>query len=151
MTPQTIIICVDDADYTREQLAHQLTAEEPTRWVVVACAPRMSRRIGKWLSHSARENWRDKWTDKLFARLLPMLERSSAHRIQETMVAKGPLPELLDELKRDYRDAQVLDVRRPKFDVQEPQKPAAVPSHQGRGLVPTALGSLGAVMLLAGE
>jgi hypothetical protein len=150
MNPQTIILCADDSDYARELLAKQLAAEEPTRWVVVACAPRMSRRIGKWLSHSARENWRDKWTDKLYARLLPMLEHSRAHRIAETMVAKGPLPELLDELKRDYRDAQVIDARRPKFDVQEPA-PSAPMQPQSRGLLPTVLGSFGAVMVIAGE
>jgi hypothetical protein len=88
--PETLIVYIDDAAYAQQQLAPMLSSQLPTRWVLVACAPRMTRRIGKWLSNSARENWRDKWCDKLFAQMLPML-RTDGSQVQ-CRVATGPLP-----------------------------------------------------------
>ena len=70
-----VIVYVDDAAYAQQVLAPLCAREAiaPTQWVLVACAPRMTHRISKWVSHSARENWRTKWADKLFAQMLPVL------------------------------------------------------------------------------
>jgi hypothetical protein len=38
----------------------------------------MTHRISKWVSHSARENWRAKWADKLFAQVVPGCARGDA-------------------------------------------------------------------------
>ena len=68
-----VIVYVDDAAYAQQVLA-PLCAREAiaqTQWVLVACAPRMTHRISKWVSHSARESWRNKWADKLFAQIIP--------------------------------------------------------------------------------
>ena len=68
-----IIVYVDDADHAQQLLA-PLVANEPAHqrhWVLVACAPRMTHRVSKWVSHSARESWRNKWADKLFAQIIP--------------------------------------------------------------------------------
>ncbi len=57
-----IIVYVDDADHAQQLLA-PLAAKEPAHqrhWVLVACAPRMTHRVSKWVSHSARESWRNK-------------------------------------------------------------------------------------------
>jgi hypothetical protein len=51
-----------------------MPAGGPTHWVLVACAPRMTHRISKWVSHSSRENWRAKWADKLFDQVVPPLQ-----------------------------------------------------------------------------
>ena len=76
---EKIILYVDDAVYACEQFA-ELAPDADTvvarHWVLVACAPRMTHRISKWVSHSARENWRAKWFSKLQAQLLPLLERN---------------------------------------------------------------------------
>ena len=51
-----IIVYVDDADHAQQLLA-PLVANEPAHqrhWVLVACAPRMTHRVSKWVSHSAR-------------------------------------------------------------------------------------------------
>ena len=71
-----IIVYLDDAAYAKQQLAPMVTstadvANAATYWVLVACAPRMTQRISKWVSHSARENWRAKWADKLFTQVVP--------------------------------------------------------------------------------
>jgi hypothetical protein len=57
------IVYIDDATHARQVLAPLVTGAQAatTHWVLVACAPRMTHRISKWVSHSARENWRAKW------------------------------------------------------------------------------------------
>lgn len=111
-TLDTYIVYLDDAAYAQQELEHVLRQPQTKRFVLVACAPRMTRRIGKWLSHSARENWRDKWCEKLFAQFVPMISKQD-HVFCE--VATGPLPDYTQMLLKDLGRAQVLDARRPKF------------------------------------
>lgn len=104
-----VIVYVDDAAWLRQQLP---PPEAATHWVVVACAPRMTHRISKWVSHSARENWRSKWADKLFDQVIPDLQaRGDA---VTPVLARGPLPELTRVLMAEHGTERVLDVRRPK-------------------------------------
>jgi hypothetical protein len=113
----TYIVYLDDAEYAQRELAQVLRQPHIKRFVLVACAPRMTRRIGKWLSHSARENWRDKWCDKLFAQFMPLISRND-HVFRE--VANGPLPEYTKMLLGELGHATVIDARRPKFGVEMP-------------------------------
>jgi hypothetical protein len=150
---ETLIIYLDDAAYADQILAPMLAVGAPTRCVLVACAPRMSRRIGKWLSHSSRENWRNKWCDKLFAHITPVLmqRHPSAQLAMEYVVAQGPLPELTQQLRTRFGVARVVDARRPKFGQamvpvthEQPIKPAT-------WQIPGAVGSLSALLVLAAE
>ena len=71
---EKIILYVDDAAYAREflaRLAPDAAGTGARHWVLVACAPRMTHRISKWVSHSARENWRAKWFAKVQEQMLP--------------------------------------------------------------------------------
>ncbi|MGV3571579.1 MAG: hypothetical protein ACO1PB_13335 [Ramlibacter sp.] len=105
-----VIVYVDDPAYASRQMP--VAGATPTHWVLVACAPRMTHRISKWVSHSARENWRAKWADKLFGQVVPPLrERGDA---VTPVLARGPLPELTRSLMAEHGTARVLDVRRPK-------------------------------------
>ena len=147
-----VIVYVDDAAYAQQILAPLLAREAAagTHWILVACAPRMTHRISKWVSHSARENWRTKWADKLFAQIVPMLPLSGAR--VTTLVAKGPLTELTDQLQAaETSAAQVLDARRPKMDA--PQESAVAKPRWSS--LPGTLGSLltgcGALWMLAVE
>ncbi|MDA8455095.1 hypothetical protein M4R22_09985 [Acidovorax sp. GBBC 3334] len=109
-----VIVYVDDAAYAHQILAPltERARASGTHWVVVACAPRMTHRISKWVSHSARENWRAKWADKLFAQMLPWL-RTAGVPITPVL-AKGPLADLVTELQAEHGTAQIVDARRPK-------------------------------------
>ena len=131
ISPDTYIVYLDDAVYACEKLAQVLAQPQIKRFVLVACAPRMTRRIGKWLSHSSRENWRDKWCEKLFAQFVPHIARQD-HVFCE--VADGPLPEYTARLLKDLKTAEVIDARRPKFGIEmqpvtwEPTEPAQTES-----------------------
>jgi hypothetical protein len=108
------VILVDDAAHTRARLAALLDAQAlplrvgPGELVLVGCAPRMTHRVSKWVSHGAREHWRTKWARKLFDELEPWLQAQGLPA--QCVLAKGPLEELLAELRADA----VIDARRPK-------------------------------------
>lgn len=148
---ERFIVYLDDADYAQQQLAPLKNAATPAaHWVLVGCAPRLTRRIGKWVSHSARENWRAKWAHKLFEQAVPALR--SPGDVVTTVLAKGPLPELTRQLITQHGAARVIDARRPKFGhelpaVTESQRAAGRPGWE----VPGAVAFLGAALVLAAE
>ena len=151
-----IIVYVDDAAHAQQQLAPMKSSERAvahaagTHWVLVACAPRMTHRISKWVSHSARENWRAKWAEKLFAQIVPPLQ--AAGDIVTVVLAKGPLPELTDQLKREHGTSRVLDARRPKFGQDlAPVTNNQPPAKDGRWELPGAVLGMGAMLVLAAE
>ncbi len=113
----TVIVYVDDAEYARQIISPLAddASGQTTHWVLVACAPRMTHRISKWVSHSARESWRAKWADKLFSQVMPWLDSGNAQ--VSTVLAKTPLPELIEQLQKQYgAQTQLVDARRPKQD-----------------------------------
>ncbi|QXZ08649.1 hypothetical protein KUF54_11280 [Comamonas sp. Y33R10-2] len=122
-----IIVYVDDATYAQpmlEALAGSSQAAS-SHWLLVACAPRMTHRVSKWVSHRARENWRGKWADKLFTAVMPVMTANGGK--VTPVLAKGPLTELVAELQQEYGAAQIIDARRPKQEVAQ-----AVPAKQGQ-------------------
>lgn len=127
-----VIVYLDDPAYARQCMPGD--GAGPTHWLLVACAPRMTHRISKWVSHSAREHWRSKWADKLFEQVVPALEaRGDA---VTPILARGPLPELTRSLMAEHGTVRVLDVRRPKQD-------------QSGSAMPGSLMGLGAMLFLA--
>lgn len=149
---EKIIVYLDDAGWAWQQLAPMAAAapQARTHWILVACAPRMTRRIGKWVTHQAREQWREKWAANLFARITPRLD-GMGHEV-ETVLAKGPLPELTRRLVSDKGAAHVLDARRPKFGVDLPPVSADQPqAEEGRWQVPGAVIGMGALLVMAAD
>ena len=110
-----LIVYVDDATHAwgvLEALRNTPDASAPRQWIVVACAPRVTQHVSKWVTHRARESWRGKWTDKLFAQLLPQIE-GDGHEVL-AFVAKNNLALQTEDLIRAHGPAQVIDARRPK-------------------------------------
>lgn len=129
---ETIIVYLDDAEYAQPLL--QSMAQAPraadTHWVVVACAPRITHRVSKWVSNRARENWRTKWADKLFAAALPLLQASGGQ--VTSLLARGPLAEVVDQLRQELgMSPQIVDLRRPKLETQA--APAMAPAALSEG------------------
>lgn len=150
---EKVILYVDDAGYAAEQfaeLAPDASSVVARHWVLVACAPRMTHRISKWVSHSARENWRAKWFSKVQAQLLPLLERNGGQ--VTPVLAKGPLTDLTQQLKREHSATLVVDARRPKIGVDlEPVMLDQAPPRQSGWAFPGAVMGMGALLVLANE
>jgi hypothetical protein len=121
---ETIIVFIDDADYAVQMLQPMLpTAHHvSTRWVLVGCAPRITRRISKWVTQSARHSWQSAWADKMFAKVVPAIRHRRAGDAVITQLAppKQTLCELTQSFTQQYGDSRVLDARRPKlgYDMQ---------------------------------
>lgn len=149
-----IIVYIDDLEFAAQQLApmkhNGSVSQQGTHWILVACPPRMTRHISKWVSYSARENWRAKWADKLFAQITPHLR---THSDQVTQVlASANLAEQTQDLISRLGTARVLDARRPKFG--QDLQPVTVEqklSTQSRWTVPGAVAGLGAALVIAAE
>lgn len=112
----TLIVYVDEAAYALKMLTPMLapaSARSATRWLVVACPPRITHHASKWVTHSARESWRGKWADQVFGAVLPLLQRPGDAVI--TQVSRGPLIPLTDSLLKQHSGARILDARRPKL------------------------------------
>jgi hypothetical protein len=147
-----IIVYVDDANYALHQLQPMEGAQssEPIHWILVACPPRMTRHISKWVNHTARQNWRAKWSEKLFADLTPILKARGDTVL--TSVAQGPLVDMTRTLIETHGAARVLDARRPKFGQDMAPVTAGHPATQdARWAGPRAGGGQGAFLVLASE
>ncbi len=117
---ETIIVFIDDADCAVQMLQPMQPAagQAPTRWVLVGCAPRITRRISKWVTQSARNNWQTNWADKVFAQVLPSLKqpgRAGDIVITHLAPSRQSLCELTQSFTKQYGSSRVLDARRPKL------------------------------------
>ncbi len=146
-----VIVYLDEAAHALTVLPSMLPAAQaraPIRWIVVGCAPRVTHHVSKWVTHSARQNWRDKWADKVFSQLLPVLQVPGDEVVSQ--IASGPLCDLTDALMRQYGAARVPDARRPKLGNTRPpvlRQSAA----QAQGLLAYAAMVAGSGMLLAAD
>ncbi len=110
---EKLIVYVDDATHALGVLQPLLayTPQQGARqWILVACAPRVTHHVSKWVTHSARENWRGRWSDKLFAQLLPRLQGPGEEVI--TCPGKNNLTAQTEHLLREHGPARVIDARR---------------------------------------
>lgn len=146
-----IIVYMDDVEHALHQLAPMTgKANAPAQWILVACPPRMTRHINKWVHHAARNQWRQKWAAKLFDRLLSELDFGEGKVVRA--IAQGPLVDMTRELQVQYGVARVLDTRRPKFGHDMTPVTADQPSeHESRWAVPGAVAGMGAFLVLASE
>lgn len=149
-----IIVYIDDMEFARHQLAPMESQSggerQPTHWIVVACPPRLTRHISKWVNHAARENWRGKWAEELFGQVRAEL-MSQGDRVTPVM-ARGPLIAMTKKLQAQHGNCRVLDARRPKFGQDlSPVTSDQPASHAARWSVPGAVAGMGAVLVLASE
>ncbi len=147
-----IIVYLDDAAYARQQLAPMLAAGGRTHWLLVACPPRLTQHVSKWVSHSARENWRAKWSAELFSQVVPALQQRGDTVTPLVAAKKKPLLVLTQELLLQHGGARVLDARRPKLgQEQQPVVPGQPMATDQRWVVPGAAAGLAAALLLAAD
>jgi hypothetical protein len=155
---EKIIVYVNDANHAIQQIAPMrrhaaasaLAGGTGTQWILVASAPRMTRHVSKWLTYSARASWRAKWSERLFADIVPLL-KADQDEVQ-TLLARDPLVEMTDALLLQHGPARVLDARLAMAgQTLQPITRDQPASTQGRWAVPGALVGLGTVMALAAD
>jgi len=145
-----IIVYVDDAAYALGQLQPMLLTGRRTQWVLVACAPRLTRHAAKWVPSEARANWRQRWADEAFDTLAPVLQ--SRGDAVEMAVANGSLHEVSALLGHRHGPARIMDARRPKFGHHLPTvSPTQGETARSPWQLPLALASVGAVLTLISD
>ena len=147
---ETIAVFANDVAAARHILQPMLRGEGPTHWVLVACPPTLTRHIGRWVSHTARQQWRQRWAAELFAALAPDL-RGQAGSVVETLVANRPLVDVSARLRARLPQLRRLDARPPRIGrIDEPissSQPAAPANRWAAPVAATA--GLTALLTLA--
>ena len=145
---ENIIVYVDDAGYALQLLQPMLPAgrsAQPTRWIVVGCAPRVTHHVSKFVTYSARDSWRRKWSDKIFGQVVPALHQEGDEVV--TSLAQGNLIAYTESLVKSHGVARVLDARRPKFG-QDMQPVTATQAQETHGVARYAAALAGAGLLV---
>ncbi|MFT3663726.1 hypothetical protein [Piscinibacter sp.] len=147
---EKIVVFVNDAEHALHIVQPMLPGSAPTHWIIVATPPTLTRHIGRWVSHSARQQWLERWSGELFARLEPVLREAPGSKVEKMMV-KRPLVEVSEKLKTRLGAVRFLDARRPKLGkTDEPvsaDQPAAEQSQWAYPVAATA--GLSAMLTLA--
>ncbi len=152
---EKIIVYLDDPDYSLQQLAPMKNrtagpAEHATHWILVACAPHLTRHASQWISPSAVNSWRAKWAETLFAGLVTKLQ-TQGDKVT-TLLAHGDLVALTRQLQTEHGVAHVMDARRPKFGQDLSPLTADQPTENpSKWALPAAVTGMGAVLMLASE
>lgn len=118
----------------------------PYRWIVVGCAPRVTHHASRYATNSARESWRGKWADKLFAHLIPLLQHGG-DTVVTRLAKSGSLVKQTEALVKEYGISSVLDGRRPKIG--QSLQPVSFTQEQGSDSISGPItGSTGASILM---
>ncbi|MEP6876225.1 MAG: hypothetical protein ABI887_17865 [Burkholderiales bacterium] len=147
---ERIAVFVNDAAHARHLLQPMLGTSGRTHWIVVACPPRLTRHVGRWVSQPVRRAWRERWGGQLLAQLAPDLAEPGGSRI-EPLVAHRPLVEVSAGLVARFPGLRLLDARRPILGKPEEPLTAAQPPTGTSPWAETmaAAGSLAAVLSFA--
>ena len=144
---EKIAVFVNDAAHARHLLQPMLEGAGATHWVLVACPPTLTRHIGRWVSHAAREQWRERWAAELFEAIEREL-RARPGKV-ERLLAKRPLVEVSKRLEARLGAIRLLDARRPRLGKPDEPISASQPaSDVGRWAVPVAA-TTGLTVMLA--
>lgn len=146
----TLIVFVDDAEYAWQMIAPLRSPATRTHWVLVAMPPRLTRHASRWVSHGARQQWRESWSQALFSQLKPRLCQNGD--TVSTEILTGDPRHQMRDLELRHGTERALDARRPRLGQELPPLTAdqSAVSNQ-RWVLPGAAATLGAVLVLAAE
>ncbi len=147
---EKIAVFVNDAEHALRIIQPMLQGAAPTHWILVAAPPTLTRHIGRWVSHSARQQWLERWSTELFGRLEPVLRGVPGSKV-EKMLVKRPLNEVSERLQARLGPVRLLDARQPRVGkTDEPVSAAQPPQGKGAWAYPVAAtAGLSAVLTLA--
>ena len=111
---EKIAVFVNDLAAARHILQPMLRGEGPTHWVLVACPPTLTRHIGRWVSHAARQQWRERWAAEIFSALEPALTLQAGSKL-EKLLATQRLVDVSARLQTRLHNVRLFDARRPRL------------------------------------
>lgn len=147
---EKIAVFVNDAEHALRIIRPMLEGAAATHWIIVAAPPTLTRHIGRWVSHSARQQWLERWSADLFGRLEPLLREVPGSKV-EKMLVKRPLNEVSERLRTRLGSVRLLDARLPRVGKSDEPVSAAQPA-QGKSAWAypvAATAGLSAVLTLA--
>ena len=147
---ENIIVVLDDAEYALQMLAPMKDEGHPTQWILLACPPRLTRHIGRWVSPASREAWRNKWSMELVQKLKPVLTAGS-DRLQWRL-AKGALEDQTRRLQAEFTTHRVFDARRPRLGQDHEPVAAGQPvERNSQWSLSGGVATMGVVLLMAAD
>ena len=130
---ETFAVYVNDHEHGPRQILSLLEGQAPARWVLLACPPRMSRHLGRWLSQPAKKKWRMRWSEEALHEVTQRIRaKGDAFEIR---IVRDPQAKLERELRREFPGLRLIDARR----------------MQDRWEVPAGAAAMGTLMTLAVE
>lgn len=147
----SVALFIDDAAAARLALQPLMQGHPPERIILVACAPKFTHHVGRFVSHAGREQYRLRWARDLFTELQPLWSQAPRGCI-ETTIAKAPLEVMVQRMRLQLgSDLVALDARRSQLDrVRTGAAPTPAQQLAQRWLVPAFVTSgLGIAMVLA--
>lgn len=145
---EAIAVFVNDVAHARHILQPMREGAGPTHWVLVACPPTLTRHIGRWVSHTARRQWREHWAANLFTALEADLRTESGSEV-ETLVARRPLADVSARLLARLPHLRLLDARQPRVGRSDEPISGAQPAEAPGGWVAPAAATAGLSLMLA--
>lgn len=146
---QKIAVFVNDVAHAKHILQPMVSNQGMTHWVLVACPPRLTRHIGRWVSRSAQEQWMERWSAEIFPELESLLNQRSGNKV-EKMLAKRPLTDVTKKLEQRLGSVSFLDARAPAVGRKDEPITEGQTEAQGSWTYPVAVTTgLSAVLVLA--
>ena len=147
---ENIIVVLDDAAHALNQVLPMRKEGGNTHWILVACPPRLTRHISRWVNQGSRNAWRKRWSQDLLNQVRPELTRQGD--TCELRVLNGKLTDMTEALQKEFQLARVLDARRPKLGHEmEPATASQTTDTSGAWALPGGTAALGAMIILATE
>ena len=146
----TIALFIDDAEAARLALRPILQSRDARRVILVACAPKLTRHVSRFVSQAGREQYRQNWARDLFSELQPLWSAAPRGTI-ETMIAKAP-PDVIVQRMRVQVGTDLLAIDARKAGLEQALAGQATPARIAarRWLVPAFITSgLGIALALA--
>jgi hypothetical protein len=122
---RTVALFIDDAAAARLALQPLLQSSHPAHVILVACAPKLTHHVGRFLTNASREQYRDRWARDLFGELQPLWSVAPRGTV-ETMVARAPLEVMVQRMRvRLGSELVAVDARRAGLEQARQGHPAA--------------------------
>lgn len=147
---EKMMVVLDDVEYALQLMLPMRRPEARMEWVVLACPPRLTRHIGRWVNQASRKAWRERWLQEVRQRLnAQCLQEGDVLRVQ---VLEGGLQARVACLLKAHPTACLLDARRPRLGQDlTPVTPGQPQTQHATWTLSGGAAAMGVALILAAE